>query len=96
MIILTNKQTREALSQINWARSKAGTFRHDDPLLITQQNLRECNAINETDAALLRQSIQASITHIRRYNYGPNLDGNKLRQEALNPLQDLLATLKGS
>lgn len=94
MILLTKNQIAFAKSQIDWARYHAGTYRHDDPLDILKQHLMECNVINDTEAALLRDCIRQSINHIRRYDYGVNNEG--LRLQALTPLEDFLTLLKGS
>lgn len=88
-----------AISQINWESYKRG-YAHIqdlDHLKSKLQNIKKDDLpleLSLDEINLLRISGHNSLAKIANCDYGPNLDGDKLREEALSPLYDFMIALK--
>ena len=91
------------LDQIKWERDYEGSFRSDDPLLVTQSKLRRIrdgagDVLDTADVALLRRCIHHSLEKLRWYDYGPGFNpaqAERLRQMSIIPLLEADAELQG-
>jgi hypothetical protein len=78
-----------ALEQVEWQRYHEGSYSNSDPLLTVKDKLKDRKELNLIDIQTLINITDRSIKYLGKYDYGSDVDSEKLRQDAMQPLFNL-------